>query len=97
MYLKRLNTALRGNEANWTFIGVPTWRQDHEGLIYPQSGPTPTSTRIRPVPPNAYAHELAREDVAFLRQPLEDTDISVDYKMPLRSRHPWRPRLSRHG
>ncbi len=83
MFLEHLNAHLIGNEDSWTFIGVPGWQQTQDNIIYPPvwSYPNfdPDPTRI----PNSYAHELAREDFAFLTsQPLDDTDISVDYKCP---------------
>ena len=83
MHFTRLNTTLTGNRDSWTFIGHPGWREDHEGQIYPpvwsyeSFDPDPTR------PPNYYAHELAREDYAFLTsETLDDTDISVDHKCP---------------
>ncbi|MEW6751248.1 MAG: sialidase family protein [Candidatus Latescibacterota bacterium] len=83
MFLTRLNAALTGNQESWTFIGHPGWRQDHDGLIYP---PVWSYGSFDPDParvPNLYAHELAREDYAFLTAAaLGDTDVSVDYKCP---------------
>ena len=31
----RLNTTLTGDEENWTFIGIPKWRAEQDGSIYP--------------------------------------------------------------
>ena len=83
MHFERLNATLTGNEASWTSVGVPKWKQNHEGIIYPPvwsyDSFDPDPTRI----PNLYAHELGREDFALLTsRPLADTDISVDYKCP---------------
>jgi hypothetical protein len=79
----RLNTTLTNNEGDWTFIGVPTWTQDQEGVIYPPVWSYLNFDRDPSQPPNNYAHELAREDFAFLTsQPLEHTDVSVEYKCP---------------
>jgi hypothetical protein len=83
MNLIRLNTALVNNEQDWTFIGTPGWKEDHEGYIYPPVWSNPRFDRDPSQVPDHYAHELAREDYAFLTsQPLGDTDISVDYKCP---------------
>ena len=83
MHLTRLHARLTGNRESWTFIGHPGWKEDHEGHIYP---PVWSYENFDPDPsraPNFYAHELAREDYAFLRDAaLDDTDISVDYKCP---------------
>ena len=83
MFLQHLNAHLIRNEDSWTFIGVPGWQQTQDNVIYPPvwSYPNfdPDPTRI----PSPYAHELAREDFAFLTsQPLDDTDISIAYKCP---------------
>ena len=79
----RINTTLKGNEQNWTFIGVPKWNEDHEGCIYTPVWSYPNFNRDPDRPPSSYAHELAREDYALLTScPLGDTDISIDYKCP---------------
>ncbi|MCK5118797.1 MAG: exo-alpha-sialidase, partial [Candidatus Latescibacteria bacterium] len=71
------------NEEDWTFVGVPQWKQDQEGVLYPPVWSYPNFDPDPTEVPNYYAHELAREDYAFLAsQPLEDTDISVDHKCP---------------
>jgi len=79
----RLSTAITGNERNWTFIGVPKWKQDHTGHIYPPVWSYPNFDPDPSLVPEGYAHELARLDFALLTyQPLADTDVSVDYKCP---------------
>ncbi|MBI2190562.1 MAG: exo-alpha-sialidase [Planctomycetes bacterium] len=79
----RLNTALAANERNWTFVGTPGWKQSAEGLIYPPTWSLPAFDEDPHGVPNLYAHELAREDYAFLSsQALADTDISVEHKCP---------------
>jgi hypothetical protein len=83
MHFIRLNTTLTDNEADWTFIGVPKWKQDSDGVIYPPVWSYPNFDPDPSQVPNHYAHELAREDFAFLTsQPFEDTDISVEHKCP---------------
>jgi hypothetical protein len=83
MHFIRLNTTLISNEADWTFVGVPKWKQDQEGILYPPVWSYPNFDPDPTQVPNHYAHELAREDYAFLAsQPLEDTDISVEHKCP---------------
>lgn len=77
-----LNSRLGGNEENWVFIGKKMWHQDHTGIIYPPVWLYPNFDRGRNKVPNAYAHELAREDYAFVPQVLDDIDISVEYKCP---------------
>ena len=76
-----LDTLLIGGERDWTFIGVPKWKQDMVGVIYP---PVWSNPRFDPDPagrPDSYADELAREDYAFLTsQPLGETDVSVEFK-----------------
>lgn len=83
MFLQPIHARLGGNERNWIFIGAPGWKQDGDGVIcppvwsYPNFDPDPTQV------PNHYAHELAREDYAFLdTEPLDDTDVAVDYRCP---------------
>ena len=83
MFMSRLNAELTGNRESWTFIGHSGWTENHEGIIYPpvwsyeNFDPDPSRT------PNLYAHELAREDYAFLTcAALDDTDVSVEYKCP---------------
>ncbi len=82
----RVNTELTGDQTRWTFIGTPGWRQAEDGIIYPPTWSLPNFYPPgwdRNAPPNHYAHELAKEDYAILcSQPLEDTDIRVDYKCP---------------
>jgi len=83
MHFIRLNTTLTGNEADWTFVGVPKWKQDQEGILYPPVWSVPNFDPEPAQIPNHYAHELAREDYAFLvSQFLKDTDISVEHKCP---------------
>ena len=83
MHFIRLNTRLTSNEEDWTFVGVPQWKQDQEGVLYPPVWSYPNFDPDPTEVPNYYAHELAREDYAFLAtQPLEDTDISVAHKCP---------------
>lgn len=77
----QVNAAMRNREHDWTFIGVPRWKEDADGVIYPPvwSYPNfdPDPTRV----PDVYAHELGREDYAFISTPaLSDTDVSVEYK-----------------
>ena len=77
----RIDTTLKGNEQNWTFIGVPKWKEDHEGCIYTPVWSYPNFDRDPNRPPSAYAQELAREDYALLTScPLGDTDIP--YRLP---------------
>lgn len=81
--MNRLNTALVNHERDWTFIGAPGWKEDHEEHVYPPVWSNPRFDRDPSRVPDHYAHELAREDYAFLTcQPLADTDISVDYRCP---------------
>jgi len=76
-----LNTKLIGNESNWSFVGVPKWKEDDEGIIYPPVWSNPLFDRGPDLIPHSYAHELAREDYAFIKsKPLEDIDITVEYK-----------------
>ena len=83
MLMQALDTALQGNEGNWAFVGVPKWTQDHEGHIYAPVWADPNFDTDPHQPPNHYAHELAREDYAFLTsQAFSDTDVSVDYRCP---------------
>ena len=83
MHFIRLNTTLTSNEADWTFIGVPKWKQDQDGVIYPPVWSYPNFDPDPSQIPDYYAHELAREDFVFLTsQLLEDTDISVEHKCP---------------
>ena len=77
------NVAPLSNQEGWTFVGVPKWKQDQEGHIYPPVWSYPNFDPDPSAVPNAYAHELAREDYAFLTSELlGDTDVSVDYKCP---------------
>ena len=79
----RLETNFTNNEKSWAFIGAPKWKQDVEGIIYPPVWSYPNFDPNPDTMPNCYAHELAREDYAFLTsQPLEDTDVSIEYKCP---------------
>ncbi|MFH1008717.1 MAG: hypothetical protein V1800_14645 [Candidatus Latescibacterota bacterium] len=83
MHFMRLNTALTGHEENWSFIGVPRWNQNHKGVISPPVWSYPNFDPDPSMIPSYYAHELAREDYAFLTsQPLEHTDVSVDLRSP---------------
>ena len=78
-----IDTSLTGNEEDWTFVGVAKWTQDHEGHIYPPVWSYPNFDRGPSKVPDGYAHELAREDYAFLTtRSLGDADVSVDYKCP---------------
>jgi len=61
-----LSTTLIANEANWTFIGVPKWKQDQEGVLYPPVWSYPNFDPDPTQVPNHYAHELAREDFVLL-------------------------------
>lgn len=83
MLYTRLDTRLNGRDGDWTFVGVAGWKESDEGIIYP---PVWSCARFDPDPagvPDAYAHELGREDFALMgTQALEDTDIAVDYKCP---------------
>ena len=79
----QLNTAITGHRENWCFIGSPEWRQDVEDIIYPPVWSYPNFDPDPEKMPNSYAHELAREDFAFLAAELfGDTDVSVDIKTP---------------
>ena len=83
MRMQSINAAMKGNEENWTFVGVPKWTEDHEGHIYPPVWSYPNFDTDPNRPPSSYAHELAREDFAFLTShALSDTDISVAHKCP---------------
>ena len=66
MHFIRLNTALTGNEKDWTFVGAPKWKQDPEGILYPPVWSYPNFDPDPTQVPNHYAHELARKDYAFL-------------------------------
>ncbi len=77
----QLNAALRGREGDWVFIGVPKWKEDADGVIYPPVWSYPNFDPDPTQVPNVYAHELAREDYALISTPaLSDTDVSVEYK-----------------
>ena len=77
------NAAPLSDREDWTFVGVPKWMQDHEGHIYPPVWSYPNFDPDPQAIPNPYAHELAREDYAFLTsRVLGDTDVSVKYKCP---------------
>ncbi|MFH1007170.1 MAG: sialidase family protein [Candidatus Latescibacterota bacterium] len=82
MHPIQLNTALTGNEESWMFVGVPQWKQDQEGILYP---PIWSHPRFLPDPkelPDYYADDLVREDQAFLTaQALSDLDVSMEYKV----------------
>jgi len=83
MALIRVNTALVDHEQDWTFVSAPGWKEDHEEHVYPPVWSNPRFDRDPSRVPDHYAHELAREDYAFLTsQPLADTDVSVEYKCP---------------
>lgn len=57
----KLDTRLRGNESAWEFVGVPQWKQDAEGVIYPPAWP---AAQIAVV--GAYSYDLAREDYGLV-------------------------------
>ncbi|MCP4640382.1 MAG: hypothetical protein GY851_08120, partial [bacterium] len=78
-----LNTNMAGSREDWTFIGDDRWTQDDDGVIRPPVWVHPNFDTDPNSPPNAYAHELAREDCAFIgSEALDDTDVSVQYKCP---------------
>ncbi len=75
------NTEISKDGKNWTFVGVPKWKEDKKGIIYPPVWSNPLFDRGPDLIPHSYAHELAREDYAFLvTKPLNDIDISVEHK-----------------
>jgi len=79
------DTRMSGNINNWMFFGDgngdAAWKQDHTEIIYP---PVWSNKRFDRGPGNApdlYAHDLAKEDYAFLTSHcFEDIDISVKLK-----------------
>jgi len=73
---RRLDTRLGGNESRWQFVGVPQWKQDAEGIIYPPAWPAAQITVV-----GAYSYDLAREDYGFLTgEVLADVELSVAFK-----------------
>ena len=72
----KLDTRLRGNESAWEFVGVPQWKQDAEGVIYPPAWPTAQIAVV-----GAYSYDLAREHYGFLTSGvLADVELSVAFK-----------------
>ena len=79
--MKNFDTKISKNGRNWTFVGIPKWKEDGKRIIYPPVWSNPLFDRGPDLIPNSYAHELAREDYAFLvTKPLDDLDMSVQYK-----------------
>ena len=79
--MTNFDTRISKNGRNWTFVGVPKWKEDEKRIIYPPVWSNPLFDRGPDLIPNSYAHELAREDYAFLvTKPLDDLDMSVQYK-----------------
>ncbi len=78
--MKSLNTKMTGDKSNWTFVGNSNWKEDN-GIIYPPVWSNPLFDRGPDLIPHSYAHELAREDYAFIKsKTLEDIDVTVEYK-----------------
>ena len=82
-FLHPFETGLTGRESDWAFVGVPAWTERAGGIICPPVWSDPAFDPDPAQVPNSYAHELAREDFAFLdTPPLDDTDVSVDFQCP---------------
>ena len=81
--LASINAHLEGNLQNWSFVGKKLWKQEQAGIIYPPVWSYPNFDRGPDKSPDNYAHELGREDYAFLTETaLDDTDVSVEFKQP---------------
>ena len=67
----------------WGFVGAGAWRQDHDGCIYPPVWSLPSFDPDPDAIPNPYAHDLTREEYAFLTgHAFADVDIEVGFKNP---------------
>ena len=79
-----LDTRIKGNEDSWTYVGPAWWKEDEKGVIHPPVWSYLTLIPDNPAEcPNMYAHELSREDCAFLTScPLADVDMSVTLTQP---------------
>jgi len=84
MFKITADTSLSKNMKKWIFIGDGNgdapWKQDHNGIIYPPTWSNPRFNRGLGIP-DFYAHDLAKEDYAFLTSyNMSDIDISVKFK-----------------
>ncbi len=78
-----MDVGFTSEKLGWIFIGGGCWRQKNDGLIYPPVWSMPTFDPDPDQIPNAYAHDLAQEDFAFLSaQRFGDVDVAVDFKCP---------------
>jgi len=83
MFLTPIDSTLSHDDGRWTFVGDPQWRQDADGCLYPPVWANPRFDRGADQVPDLYAHPLGREDYAILSaEPLEDVDVSVEYRCP---------------
>ena len=73
----------RSASQKWQFAGAGAWRQDRDGCIYPPVWSLPSFDSDPDKMPDPYAHDLTREDYAFLTgHVLADLDIRVEFKNP---------------